>query len=296
MNDATNNPTTTKLRDLISLVDDLDANACDALATGRPRGPVTGLSEIDQAIGGALPEGLIILQGAPGAGKSALGLQIAASCQFPALIVSAEMAPIELFLRLIARHSGQFLRRLKTGELGRGKLTTLASETAKAYPNLTILDATRGGATLERIEAALDPGRALILIDSLHVWALGLTKGAAVTEYDSIGMALTTLAALASHTRSPVVTIAHRNRQGQKGGGLHAAKGHGGIEYAAELVFDLNLKDEAKWGQGAEKDVTLTIEKNRHGAAGEHIELVFTGALQSFRQKHESRPRRGAAK
>jgi predicted ATP-dependent serine protease len=40
------------------------------------------LPEIDQAIGGALPEGLIILQGAPGAGKSALGLQIAASCNF----------------------------------------------------------------------------------------------------------------------------------------------------------------------------------------------------------------------
>lgn len=296
MNDATNNPTTTKLRDLIGLVDDLDAQNCDALATGRPRGPVTGLFELDDAIGGALPAGLIILQGAPGAGKSALGLQIAADCQFPALIVSAEMAPVELFFRLIARHSGEFLGRLKTGELGRGKLTRLATETAKAHPHLTILDATKGGATLDKIEAALDPGRSLILVDSLHIWALGLTKGLPVTEYDGLGLALTTLTALATQTRSPVVTIAHRNRQGQKGGGLHAAKGHGGIEYAAELVFDLNLSDETTWGEGAEKPVNLTIEKNRHGAAGYSVELIFTGALQSFRQKHETRRRRGATK
>jgi hypothetical protein len=46
------------------------------------------------------------------------------------------------------------LGRLKTGELRRGKLTGLATETAKACPSLTILDATRGGATLDRIEAA----------------------------------------------------------------------------------------------------------------------------------------------
>lgn len=283
-------PTVTKLRDLLGLIDDLDAQTCEAFTSGRPRGPITGLPELDEAIGGALPAGLTVLQGAPGAGKSALGLQIAASCQFPALIVSAEMAPVELFLRLICRHSGEYLGRLKTGELGRGRLTDLAIQTAQAYPDLTILDATKGGATLERIEAVVDSTPGLILIDSLHIWATGLAKGLAVTEYDALGLALTTLTAL---TGQSVLTIAHRNRQGQRGGGLHASKGHGGIEYAAELVFDLNLTDDGH-GAGAEKAVELTIEKNRHGPAGVAIDLIFTGALQQFRQRNEPRPRRQA--
>jgi replicative DNA helicase len=76
-------PTVSKLRDLLGLIDDLDATACEGIHQRQAEGSVTGLPELDEAIGGALPAGLTVLQGAPGAGKSALGLQIAVELSIP---------------------------------------------------------------------------------------------------------------------------------------------------------------------------------------------------------------------
>ena len=58
---------------------------------GSPGGPVTGLAPVDIALGGYLAEGLHILHGAPGTGRTALSLQIAATCGAAALFVTAEM-------------------------------------------------------------------------------------------------------------------------------------------------------------------------------------------------------------
>src|SRR5687768_2449406 len=80
-----------------------DAQAAfDARVKGIPRGPVTGLAGVDEALGGVLQPGLHVVHGGPGVGKTALGLQIAATCGFPALYVSAEMRPLELLKRLTA--------------------------------------------------------------------------------------------------------------------------------------------------------------------------------------------------
>lgn len=287
------NETTTRtllLRDLIAdLRADADA-AFSARETGRPRGPVSGMPALDELIGGALAPGIHVLQGAPGCGKSALALQIAACCQFPCLFVSAEMGPLELFRRLISRHTDIFLNRLKTGELEPAAVERLAIDTARACADLAIFDATRGGGDLLAIEAAVAAltgrsGQCLVVIDSLHQWAAGLTAATGATEYDGLGAALSALTAIATSTGSPVLTIAHRNRQGQRGGGgLHAAKGHGGIEYAAESVIDLNLDESQKFEviAGADRLVNLTLEKNRHGAAGASLTLRFSPRLQRF--------------
>lgn len=288
-------PKTLLLRDLLAELR-LDAEtAYTARQTGQPRGPVTGLPALDELLGGALAPGIHVLQGAPGAGKSALALQIAASCAFPALFVTAEMAPLELFRRLIARHTQVFLGRLKTGELEPAAVERLAVDTARACSGLGILDATRGGADLLTIEAAVaaltgGSKQCLVVIDSLHQWAAGLTAGTGASEYDALAAALSALTAISAS--SPVLTVAHRNRQGQRQGGLHASKGHGGIEYAAESVIDLNLDEAAKFDSPkGEKVVNLTIEKNRHGAAGAGLTLRFRGAIQRFEVGTDERPR-----
>ncbi len=101
-----NAPKVTLLSDLISdFVADTEAAAA-ARAAGHPRGPVTLLRDLDNALGGYLAPGLHILQASPGAGKTAFALQVAATCGFPALFVSAEMGLLEIFRRLVSRSTG----------------------------------------------------------------------------------------------------------------------------------------------------------------------------------------------
>src|SRR5215468_12256590 len=106
-------PKPTLLADLVGELRDDAQAAFDARESGQARGPQTGLNLLDDALGGYLAPGVHVLQAAPGAGKTAMGLQISSSCSFPALFVSAEMPTLELFRRLIARNTKTYLGKLK---------------------------------------------------------------------------------------------------------------------------------------------------------------------------------------
>ena len=110
-------PRLTRLGDLLGAWE-ADAEAAhQARITGAQRGPVTSLRRLDRELGGALAAGLHIVHAPPGAGKSAIVAQIAATSGCPALLVTCEMQPLEIFRRHTARATGTFLQRLKSGEL-----------------------------------------------------------------------------------------------------------------------------------------------------------------------------------
>ena len=93
-------PSGPRIRLLPDILGDLETEAERAhqqRLTGRAGGPVTGLAPVDIALGGYLAEGLHILHGAPGTGKTALVLQIAANCGAVALFVTAEMPRLNSF-------------------------------------------------------------------------------------------------------------------------------------------------------------------------------------------------------
>jgi len=288
-------PRVVQLSDLVSdFITDTEAAAA-ALASGRPRGPVTALASLDDALGGFLAPGVHILQAAPGAGKTALALQCAARCEFPALFVSAEMGLLELFRRLIARETGTFLGKLKTGELGAREAMRLAVRTVEKVPSLALMDATRGHATPEMIRDAAEGLRSrtasahvLIVVDSLQVWARSARAAggqvSAATEYDLINAALDSVSDVAADLACPVLAVSHRNRAGQKEGGLHAGKGSGDLEYMAETVIDLQRERDAQPDANGEVSVTIAIHKNRHGSPGVTFPVRFCGRLQEFRE------------
>ena len=295
-------------RILADLLADLEADAERAhqqRLTGRMGGPVTGLAPIDSALGGYLAEGLHILHGAPGTGKTALALQIAATCGAPALFVTAEMPPTELLRRIIARVTGVFLGRLKSGEFAPADIVALARKTIETVPYFAILDATTGPApsvvdlqtsiesvrnlvarlgTPDAIEAAMMP--CLMVIDSGHAWAAGLDMGGA-SEYDRLNEAIGGLHSLARMMGIPILITAERNRSAMATGGQNAAAGTRTWEYRAETVLDLSPPDGDKntpTPAGGERRLVLSIHKNRHGPplpAG--TSLDWHGALQRFR-------------
>ncbi len=264
-----------------------DADAAHlARTTGQPRGPVSGLAVLDRELGGALAPGLHGIHGNAGAGKTAFALQVAASCGCPALFVSCEMAPLELLRRQTARATRTYLGRLKSGELRGEDAEKLARRAIEAAPLLAFIDATRGPATPKYLLdcARIVRGQArhlLIVVDSLHSWAQGISEG--LPEYEALNAGLQDLQRLAAGLACPVVVVSERNRASMAGGGLSAGAGTRKIEYSAETIIELDRKNDAKEDGAGEVEVTLKLAKNRHGVADKPVALKFDGALQSFR-------------
>lgn len=285
-------PVTCLLADLVShFVQDAEL-AWHARLSQQLRGPVTGLPKLDEALGGCLAPGLHIAQAAPGVGKTALALQVAARCGFPALFVTAEMSPLEIFRRLIARETGTFLGRLKDGSLDPHRARELALQTAQQLPAFALMDGTSGYAAPAYIRDAaaglqqrVNAAQVLIVLDSLQVWARSaraVLSGVAASEYDLLNAGLGSLVALATELSVPVWAVSHRNRAGNRNeGGLHSGKGSGDLEYIAETVLDLKRESERLNPDGT-VPVSVTVHKNRHGIPGVSFELAFTGRLQQF--------------
>ena len=289
-------PRITILSDLVGeFVRDAEA-ARQAIESGRPRGPITGLHQVDQALGTYLVPGLHVLQGAPGCGKTAFALQTASDCVYPCLYVSAEMPLLELFRRLIARQTKTFLGRLKTGELGEREAQRLALSAIENLQHLALMDCTRAYADVETIctaaeglREAMNAPHVLIVIDSLTVWAKAAVKNSAdlmgVGEYEIINQGVLGCTNIAGYLQAPVLALSHRNRQGNKAeGGLHSAKGSGSIEYEAESVLDLEPADkgERQPNQSGDVKIRLTACKNRNGIPNISVPLLFNGRTQSF--------------
>lgn len=274
-----------------------DADAAHhARLTGVPRGPITGFSGVDREISGALAPGLHGILGGPGVGKTALTLQVATSCRYPALYVTCEMAPPELLRRLTARVTGTYLGRLKSGEMSGEDVEALALQACEAAPELVFADATRAPATpkylLEVAQAVKgEAGHLLIVVDSLQTWTQHLVNagGLNTSEYESLNASLLALKVLSAELDCPVLYVSERNRAGMEHGGLNSGAGTRKIEYQGETVFDLQRAKDAK-GNVKEEDgsgeieVTLTVAKNRHGAVGKRFTLEWNGALQRFRE------------
>lgn len=281
---------TPRLVKLSGLLEEWEADAEAAhlaRVAGTPPGPVTGLPTLDRELGGCLHPGVNILHGTPGVGKTAFALQVATRCSCPALFVTCEMAPLELFRRVTARVTGTYLGRLKSGELAPADSIRLARQAAEQTPLLAFADATRAFAPPEWLrDAALavrgDAPHLLVVLDSVHSWAEAAPGEG--SEYDALNAALAALRTLAHELECPILAIAERNRASMEKGGLSAGAGTRKLEYGAEAVIDLARPEDTAPDASGEVVVTARLVKNRHGTVGTKVKLRWHGALQRFEE------------
>jgi replicative DNA helicase len=290
-------PNPALLGDLAEALLSEEAVAAEARATGKAPGAVTGFPTLDEELGGFLASGIHALLAAPGAGKTALALQIAGNCGVPALYVTSEMRRTELLRRIIARCTDTYLGKLRGGEMAPEELRHHIARAARACPMLALYDATEHKATRADIEAKavalrdrFESKRLLIVVDSVTDWATNAVSGegdAGLTDQFLMSEgALNGLKGIATNLSCPVIAIAHRNRAGQKAKGadkLHTGKGTGRYEYVSESVWDLD-RDPTQEAAGYRTDAELTILKNRHGSTGLSISLKFEGRVQRFQE------------
>lgn len=256
------------------------------MATGKPRGPRTGLRGLDRVLGGFLPPGLFVLHGEPGSGKSALAWQIAADAGCASLYVTTEMSALELTRRHVARSQRKPRRSLLSSSFPVIEEKAMADfSTREGSPH--VIDACSVPATVEMIARLLQviplqesSPHMLCVIDSLHSWVAPLATAQQMTEYDALNAGLMALRELSSTYKAAILILSERNRTSMRTGGMSAGRGSGRIEYGADVLMELS-RDTKGESSGIDR-IDLTVTKSRLGPAGAVVPLTFQGDVMSF--------------
>jgi replicative DNA helicase len=305
LNFLTSHAEATKLIRAYPVERDAAAGFLDALdarrADGRERlGLDCGFRHLNEVLNG-LPDGVIILAGAPSCGKTTLAKQIADTVaeveKVPVLFYSFEQSAEELRIKSLARLASVDSRRIwkgRAGDMEWKKVEAAAGEYLQGPgPYLTVIEAGRKD-TVEAIRAAAlmaqrkaGGGRVLLVLDYLQIIPAGKEAPDALRE--RIDANLSELRRLSRDLKSPVLVISSMNREAYKKNerpSLAALKESGGIEYSADAVICL-WRDKGE-SETLTRDLRIKTDrieahvlKNRNGELS-RVKLNFTKAWALF--------------
>lgn len=250
---------------------------------GELTGLSTGITGLDEILGGLQKSDLIILAARPAMGKSTLALNIAYNCAVnqdkEILFFSLEMSTSQLVNRLISSVSGVNSERMRTGDLTQeefNKIYTAAGEVSELPIKFCdVADVTaRRILTLARREAH-KRDISLIVIDYLQLINSTRRDSNRVQEISEISRGLKLMA---KELNVPVIALSQLSRYVEQREDHHPMlsdlRDSGSIEQDADIVMML-YRDGYYNKQCESPNVTeLIINKHRNGATGT-VNLYF---------------------
>ena len=274
----------------------------------------TGIGGLDALLGGGMRPGLHTLGGEPGAGKSALALNLAVSAALVGkrvLYASLEMRRAECVARLCSMLSTSGAREpfrwcdwerlgmaararrdeaVRAGDAKGFVADLMSSDPAgsalsllmRSCPGLAVAD----GRELRDLDGLLkaagrgcDAGLSLLIVDYMQL----IDVHGAASEYERVSSVCRALAAFGVDHGVPVLALTSLNRDALRGGepSKHGGRGSGNSEYDATSMWVLT-KDGGEGGPvGGPRPIRLHVVKARSGAeaVGESaLPLTFDGA------------------
>ena len=256
----------------------------------------TGIPHLDTRIGG-LQEGLTLLAGAPGVGKTTLALQTAGNVSrfAPVVYVTFENSPFNLATKAICAHGGVNPIDVARGTADLQKLCAGAAGWRETAEHIALIEGT-AALTVAQIRATAlramnrhTSDRCLIIVDYLQLMAKAsaeLRGMATVRErVETLGAMLRELS---TRLRSPVLALASQNRaegrysENKGSAELGSLKESGDLEYGADLVLFLTPA-QGRQAVAPARAVDVTIAKNRNGDTG-RVELIFRPDIGTLRE------------
>ncbi len=263
---------------------------------GKLSGIATGLTDLDQKLGGLQTSDLVIIAGRPGMGKTALAtniaFNIARAYEFKVKadgsreptnggivgFFSLEMSAEQLATRIIAEQSGVASYKIRRGDIHDSEFHRI-SEAAREMQTMPLFIDQTGGISIAQLVARArrlkrQRGLDMLVIDYLQLLTGSRSKGDnRVQELTEI---TTSLKALAKELNVPVVALSQLSRQVEnrddKRPQLSDLRESGSIEQDADVVMfvyreEYYLKNKEP-RTGTEEHITWMQEMERaHGKA-----------------------------
>lgn len=237
----------------------------DEVANGGLPAVSTGLTELDELLGGWQDSHLIVLAARTGVGKTAAMCNFALSANCSVGIISAEQSHRELMQRMLAIHSGVFGSKFRTGkmtDLDHGKLAQSTADISKRQ--IRFYD--KGMPKIDEVVNAAIQMKHQSDIKILFVDYIQFIKSdAGHSRHENIGDITGTLKSLAKQLDIPVVALAQVGRQAEgRMPNLSDLRESGSIEQDADAVIFLHR--EAMTNPGSDpNEMDVNVSKNRHG-------------------------------
>lgn len=280
----------------------------------------TGWQSLDQVLDGGLYEGLYVLPGTPGTGKTAFAMQMAfqiAQQHKDVLYISMEMSEEELYERHISRISYQLFWHDEKNQHKAKTVHSIIQEGAtvpqareifrKVAPYLRTecsvgtLDADDIRKIVEIYEYELN-SLPVVFIDYLQILK---AHDPHMTDKQAVDYNVLRLKQLSRDFKIPVVILSSMNRMSYSDIiSMAALKESGAIEYTADVCIGLQLAnmEQIKVGTSTgkaektirqmkgktERDMEIVILKNRNGKIGDELQFKYYAMFHHFAPSNES--------
>jgi replicative DNA helicase len=288
---------------------------------GHLSGLTTGLSGLNNKLGGLHDSDLVILAGRPAMGKTALATNIAFHCALraaqdrqaqkpsrngaPVAFFSLEMSADQLALRVLAERSGINSEDLRTGRLAQPQFNSLARAAEELNDLPLIIDDTPAltiaGLRTRARRLKRQRGIGLIVVDYLQLLQ-GSSRGQNDNRVNEISEITRGLKTLAKELDVPVLALSQLSRaveaRDDKRPQLSDLRESGTIEQDADIVLFVFREEYyhalKKPEDGSEKfqawldkanriegRAEVIVAKQRHGSTGP-VPLMFAKAVTRF--------------
>jgi replicative DNA helicase len=287
----------------ITTQQELDASYWERIGAMR-EAATTGFRGLNRVLSGGLhADRLMIILGAPGAGKTTFVHQIAeyvANRGRPAAYLACEESPATLYAKTLARLGGVDYAAAQFGwpaykaqidaarAIANGRLSATRLLYIDGFRTLTDLRATvQSHFARYRGDTNDAGGPGLLIVDYLQCLAqiIARQSGTPLNENQIISQVCYDLRQLAKELTCTVIAISRQHRAGGYGSAnaLSSGSGSGSIEYGADVVMCIDKDEERKVPIGW-KGRVVVIPKNRLGEADVSVQFDWRGNRQEFRE------------
>jgi replicative DNA helicase len=269
---------------------------------GKITGITTGFPKLDVLTAGLKGGEAIIVAARPGAGKTALAMNIveraAIELQLPVGVFSLEMDKDALTFRMLCGRAGVDSKKAQRGDLTPDEFKSITDAARKVRKAPIFVDDTPG-LTINALRAR---GRRLwqkyavrlIVIDYLQLMSCPKKKGD-YNRQQEIGEISAGVKSLARECNIPIILLSQLNREIEKEKGrkprLSDLRESGNIEQDADLVLMLYSpkakKDEDEEGEHDldHVPINLLIAKQRNGPSDRIVPLTFHKIFTRFEER-----------